>query len=214
MHAQAHINMLYAFVSCMPPAACCKLDYSYCCLVNQVEFQRRASLDSTRVTPCRSQPGKDNGALHCFPQASQRLLASIPAPCGTPTTLHEEMMLTHSVVYTCAVAQVRVSKDRKVATVLWDCYPEGVEACGKEIALHTGRLRSALAAALNTKFAPALAFRHDHLPPHQGRLAETFEQVCEGGLEVSRGAPPLFAMWGVELLFSDSDRNLQLDDTT
>ncbi|MEW5296927.1 MAG: hypothetical protein WDW36_000173 [Sanguina aurantia] len=75
------------------------------------------------------------------------------------------------------VHQVRVSKDRKVATVLWDCYPEGVEACGKEVTLHTGRLRSALAAALNTKFAPSLAFRHDHLPPHQGRLAETFEQV-------------------------------------
>lgn len=70
-----------------------------------------------------------------------------------------------------------MSKDRKTATVLWDCYPEGVEGCGKELNSHTGRLRSALASALNTRFSPSLTFRHDHLPPHEGRLAERFEQV-------------------------------------
>eukprot|EP00877_Chromochloris_zofingiensis_P014416 jgi/Chrzof1/9228/Cz03g40200.t1 len=114
---------------------------------------------------------------------------------GRLESAFETALLSNTVVrerlverYGFTVHQIRLSKDRRKAYILWDCFPERVAACEKELHSQAYRLKRDIAKNTQSRFTPYLEFRHDHLPANKADVAATIErverQLCAGDTEV------------------------------
>lgn len=75
------------------------------------------------------------------------------------------------------VHRIRLTNDRRRASVLWDAHPGREEACAKELQHIAYRLRGCIAKALRSKHTPYLEFKLDRLPPRQAGVADALRKV-------------------------------------
>jgi ribosome-binding factor A len=72
---------------------------------------------------------------------------------------------------------VRISKDRRRLSILWDCYPGRADQCEVALKAVTPRMSDLVQSNLKCRFRPFIQFTHDSLPHIKQLLAQTYEKL-------------------------------------
>jgi ribosome-binding factor A len=118
---------------------------------------------------------------HSYSQslAQQRFASRVEGAIGA--SLLTDAVLREALVEQNAFTMhnVRLSKDRRTAYILWDCHPRRKEACERFLQHNAFRLRKSLAKSLRAKQVPYLEFRHDRLPAHKESVVAAMLEADE-----------------------------------
>jgi ribosome-binding factor A len=76
------------------------------------------------------------------------------------------------------IRRLKLSKDRRTATAMWDCLAEGTAAqCQKDLERLRGRIQAALASMLKLRTPLRLAWQRDVLPHWAVHASSVLEEV-------------------------------------
>lgn len=84
-----------------------------------------------------------------------------------------------------AIDRLRISTDRKTASILWSCIPGREEQCKRDLGTNAFRIRRCVSSNLQAKHSPYLEFHFNRLPPQRASVMQALDtaQREEGGAE-------------------------------